>query len=267
MPRSFLAEDFAKYSDIETTPGRHKLSKLLTSGTVSLMLSQPDSLFDLREIMDSGQILLVDLSTNPGDAQDGLGCFMLSLLHLAALSRDASAQGGLAPFHIFCDEAPRFITDAVDKLISETRKFNVSLTLAHQFLDQFPSSQVGALSSVGSTIIFRVDRKDAGYLQKDLQGLVEVEDLARLAKFQAIAKIDGNIVRMRTPGFHPPPDDNAHDLIMQQSREKYYRPADRVRQEIRRRNDRFNQSFTPLTPEGGGIDNKATSEKRDYEEP
>lgn len=60
--RQFWLHDYGKYRKDDLGPPRNKLSKLLVSNTVSLMLSQPDSLFNLREIMDKGMILLVDLS-------------------------------------------------------------------------------------------------------------------------------------------------------------------------------------------------------------
>ena len=64
--RAFWKEDFDKYDKATVDPPRHKLSKLLISGTASLMLSQPESRIDLRQIMDTGQALLVCL-VNPAD--------------------------------------------------------------------------------------------------------------------------------------------------------------------------------------------------------
>jgi len=136
-PRSFWLHDFDQYRSADLTPGQHKLSKLLTAGTVSLMLSQGDSSFDLREVMDSGKILLVDLST----------------------------------------------------------------------------------------IVFNVDTKDAQYLKKDLQGLVEVDDLAALEFAQAIARIGTQVVRIKT---YPPLEvaaDHCRDLIIAQSRARYCKPV------------------------------------------
>ena len=115
MAKSFWREDRDKYSDADYGPPKHKLSKLLTSGPVSLMLSQPDSAFDLSEVMDSGKILLLDLSGLGSDVRDIVGCLKLSLLYLTAVSRDSAAET-LRPFHIFCDEAHRFMTDAMEDL-------------------------------------------------------------------------------------------------------------------------------------------------------
>lgn len=238
VAKSFWREDRDKYSDADYAPPKHKLSKLLTAGTVSLMLSQPDSAFDLNEVMDSGKILLMDLSGLGSEVRDTVGCLMLSLLRLTAGSRDSAAET-LRPFHIFCDEAHRFMTDAMEDLIAETRKYNVSLTLAHQYLSQFSRAKVDALSSVGSSIIFNVDTRDAQHMRKDLQGLVDVDDLITLGVGQAIAKIDSRVVRVRTSPPRTDLSESRRQEIIAASRAKYYRPIDEVRETIRTRNHRW----------------------------
>ena len=234
VARAFWRHDFGRYRSADLAPAQHKLSKLLTSGSVSLMLSQSNASFDLREIMESGHALLVDLSRIGPEVRQILGCFILSLLHLSALGRDVS-RSTPRPFHIYCDEAHRFLTDALEDMVAETRKFNVSLTLAHQYLSQFTMRKADALSSVGSTVIFNVDTKDAHHLRSGLQGLVEVDDLITLEVGQAIARIGTHITRVRTqPPLEIPPD-NAREQIIQRSRERYYRPVEQVRSEVRHR--------------------------------
>ncbi len=245
VARLFWREDFERYGNADLSPPQHKLSKLLGSGSVSLMLSQPDSAFRLREIMDTGRILLVDLSTIGSETREILGCFMLSLLHLTALSRSDTADADRRPFHIHCDEAHRFLTDALEDLIAETRKFGVGLTLAHQTMSQFGTRKTGALSSVGSTVIFNIDARDAQYLRKDLMGKVDTDDLIGLGLGEAIARIDTEIVRVRTPPPLDIPANNCRDQIIAASRARYYRPADEVRQAIRHRGDRWLEALSP----------------------
>lgn len=235
VARRFWREDFASYKEADLAPVQHKISKLLTSGAVSLMLSQPESRFSLREVMDSSKVLLVDISTIGTEVREILGCFLLSLLHLAALGR-AGAQGRPhAPFHICCDEAHRFLTDAMEDLIAETRKFNVSLTLAHQYMSQFATRKMDALSGVATTIIYNVDTKDAGHLKKDLRGLVDVEDLITLEVGQAIARIGNDVVRLRTHRPSAVPQDHHRDKIIAHSRAHYYEPGKHVKARIRAR--------------------------------
>jgi hypothetical protein len=243
----FWRRDFQRYPNEAFDPPQHKLSKLLVSGTVSLMLSQNQSLIDLRSIMDEGKILLVNLSTIGPEARKILGCFMLSLLHLTALARSDTPIEDRRQFHIHADEAHRFLTEALEDLLAEARKFHVSLTLAHHFLSQFGPKKVDAISSVGSTIIMNVDRKDAQHLSKDLQGLVHPNDLITLEKGEAIARIDTDIVRVRLPGPLQIPERHSRDAIIKRSFELYYRPVHFVRELIRRRDRRWDLPFSPLT--------------------
>jgi hypothetical protein len=161
--KSFWQYHIRNYSSEAFDPPKHRLSKLLLSGKTGLMLSQPDSLIDFRQIMDEGKILLVKLSGIGSEVREILGCFMLSLLHLTAIGRSDTPAAQRRPFQIYVDEAHRFVTDTLEDLIAETRKFGVGLTLAHHFFSQFGHTKVDALSSVGTTIIMNVDRKDAGY--------------------------------------------------------------------------------------------------------
>jgi hypothetical protein len=123
----------------------------------------------------------------------------------------------------------------VEDLIAETRKFNVSLTMAHQFMGQFNARQGEALSSVGSTIIFNVDTRDARYLTKDLQDKVQVEDLITLEVGHAIARIGNHVVRIETHRPLEIPQNNCADLIIRQSRERYCRPVLEVQKAVRAR--------------------------------
>ena len=245
--KQFWHHDYEKYGKDDFGPPRNKLSKLLVSGTVSLMLSQPESLFNFRKIMDESMILLVNLSNIGSMVRGILGCFILSLLHLTALSRSSIPIKDRKQFHIHCDEAHRFMTDSLEDLIAETRKYGVSLSLAHQYMSQFGKRKIDAFSSVGSTIIFSVDSRDANYLVKDLQKKVKVEDIVSLNKWEAIARIGTEIVRFTTrPPLRVPPN-NFRDQIIAESRKKYCKPAHEIRQWIQNRGSRWGLPFVPLT--------------------
>ena len=257
----FWQHDFDRYTKADLTPPQHKLSKLLTYGTVSLMLSQSDTSFDFADVMDTGQVLLVDLSAVGPEIRQILGCFVLSLLHLTALARGSATTQQQRPFHIYCDEAHQFLTDAMEDLIAETRKLNVSLTLAHQYMDQFSMRKAGALSSVGSTIIFNVDTKDAQHLKRDLQGLVEADDLITLDVGQAIARIGNRVVRVATQRPLDASADNCQDAIIARSHALYYKPTDVVPRAIRARGEWAQEDVSPYGP------HDASDDVRDAEGP
>jgi hypothetical protein len=225
LARSFWEHDFARYGRDATGPAQHKLGKLLLGGTVAQMLSQPASAFTFREIMDEGRILIVNLARLDRETRESLGSMILALLHMAALSRSAQPAAQRRPFHIYCDEAPLFITDALEDMLCQDRKFGVSLTLAHQHLRQLARSELGAVEMVASTLIFRVGQKDARQLSDLLRGEIEPEVLMRLPQFQAILRTEDHIARVHTPRPDGHPDTTIRDRIVQQSRQRYCAPA------------------------------------------
>jgi hypothetical protein len=97
--------------------------------------------------------------------------------------------------------------------------------------------EYAADSGVGSTILFNVDGEDARHLQKDLRGMVEADDLIRLKKFEAIARIDTEVVRIKTLGPLKVSADNCHEQIIADSHRLYYRPVSEVRWMLEHRSD------------------------------
>ena len=246
----FWSKEFDGYKAADLTPPRHKIGKLFRSDMTTNMFSQPESLFNFRRIMDNQMIFLANLSNLGPEVRDLLGSFILSLFYLSALSRsDIKDREQRKDFHMYCEEAPRFVTDALEDFIAETRKYKVSLTLSNQFMSQFGKKKTDALSSVGSTIIYNVDRRDAQDLVKDLRNEVKVEDLISLEVGEAIARIGTKIVKIKT--FEPLkiPEENFREKIIENSRRRYYRPAHEVREEIRRRYSGESMSTWERAPE------------------
>ena len=198
--------------------------------------------------MDEGMIFLVNLS-GIGDMGEILGSFILTFLHLSSLSRSDLPIADRKQFHIHCDEAYKFMADSMEGLIVECRKYAVSLSVAHHYLNQFRDKTIDALSNMGSTIIFNVDSRDAKYLTKDLRGLVKVDDITSLEPYNAIARIGTDIVGIKTLDPLPIPNPNFRDRIIEESRRRYYKPVHEVQKWIRNRNERWDQSFTTLVPD------------------
>ena len=249
----FWKQDFNRYSNEAMDPPKHKLSKLLVSGNLSLMFSQPENLIDFRRIMDEGKILLINLSSIGSEAREILGCFILSLLHLSALSRSDIPPKDRRNFPIYVDEAHRFITGAMEDIIAELRKFESHAVYAHHYFSQFGTKKIDALSSVGSTIIMNVDGKDARYLTKDLMGIVSHEDLISLNVGEAIARIGTEIVKVKLNGPLEIPEHNHKAKIIQQSIKRYYKPSHVIRKIIQGRDNRWDHPFETLSTETNGI--------------
>jgi len=255
VARQFWKHDFENYRPDELGPPKHKLSMMLLSGTAaSLMLSQPLSSFNFRQVMDKGMILLVDLSSNLGtEVKQVIGGFILARMYIAALSRgDISVREERKPFHAYIDEAPKFVTDSLEDIIEETCKYGVSLTFLHQYLGQFDTKKIGALGTIGTAIVFNVDSRDAGYLSKDFKKRVEVKDFIELKQGEAIVRCGTEIVKVKTLGPLKEPERNFKDRIIAESRKKYCMPARQVRKIIEQRSKRANKPHEPLVP---AIDN------------
>jgi len=246
VAKRFWQYHVRNYSAEAFDPPKHRLDKILLSGKAALMLSQPNSFIDFRQIMDEGKIFLVKLSLIGREVMEILGCLILSFLHLTSLGRSDISPANRRPFQIYVDEAHRFVTDTLEDLIAETRKFGVGVTLAHQFFSQFGAAKVDALSSVGTTIIMNVDRKDAAYLVKDLRDEVSVNDLTNLKLGEAVVRIDTDVIKIKTMGKLEIPKQNFKDQIIEHSLRHYYQPEKVVREAIRKKNERYNGMISPI---------------------
>jgi len=245
--RQFWLNDFKGYSAADLGPPKHKLSKFLLGGPVSYMLSQPDSSFDFRHIMDSGMILIVNLSELGSETCNILGAFLVALMHITALGRSQIPHNARRPFHIYLDEAHRFVTKSLEKMIAETRKYNVDLTLAHQYFKQFAPDVADALCIVGTTIAFNVDFRDAIALSKAFQKKVAPEEFGDLDRGQAFMQCGNRIVRIDTCGPLEVGDSHFYQEIVEYSHKHYYKHISQIKQIIARRRDRFNKPYADLS--------------------
>jgi hypothetical protein len=236
------------------------------SGPVSLMLSQPESRFNFRDIMDTRKILLVDLSGLGFELRGLLGSFMLTLLHIAAVGRSDIPFEERSPFHIYCDEAHLFLPSAFESSIVEIRKFAVDLTMAHQYLSQFGQKARDSMLTTGSTIIFNVDLDDARYLSKTLRDRINPEDIAAFQVGEAVARIGTEIVRIKTPLPSLLPAINSSQRIIEETHRKYCKPASEVREALAARRGRIGGRFIAYVDTPGAACESAEGDDFRYEE-
>jgi len=260
--RKFWEHDFMLYRPDEFTPPKHKLSKLLVGGTVSLMLSQPHSSFNFRRIMDEGLIFIGDLSGLGTEVRQVLGGFMVAVMHVSALGRSDTPPERRRPFQIYLDEAHRFVTDSLEDMIAETRKYAVGMTLAHQYMRQFGSHKTDALGSVGTTIVFSVDAKDAAYLSKDFKELIAPGDIVNLQVWQAIIRCGTDIAKFDTLPPLKIPKKNFKEQIIANSRKNYCLPVPQVRQIIEQLNRQSGKLAGSLA--GPVDDNEKVNKRGDW---
>jgi hypothetical protein len=111
----------------------NRLNDFLSSDAIRAMVAHPAPL-DLRQIMDDGDILLVNLSE--GDAISEADAALLGTLLLGYFFLLARKRTHYKPFFIYADECHRFLSGDVPKILAQSRKYGVGAVLAHQFLWQ-----------------------------------------------------------------------------------------------------------------------------------
>ena len=198
--RAFWREEFDRYTERAQAemvgPIANKLGALLVDPLIYRVLVTPKRDLHLRNLMDSGQGLVMNLSKGHigEDAATLLGSILVSTLGLAAFSRADQAPVQRRPFFIYVDEFQTFTTLAFVNMMSELRKHGAGLMLASQYLDAVPVEvRKAVLGNVGTLISFRVGPEDAGLLAREFQPVFGVEDLLNLPHrhFYVRLMIDG----------------------------------------------------------------------------
>ncbi len=179
---AYWRNEFAVYDDRRrsevTSPILNKLDALLSVPALRNIIAQPKSSIDLRRMMDEGRILIANLAKGAiGEgASHLLGALLVTSLARAALSRVDTAASARRPFHLCVDEFQSFANHSFALIMSEARKYALSLTLAHQYLHQLPDGLKHALlGNTGTFISFRVGVEDAALLAQHIGLEAELE--------------------------------------------------------------------------------------------
>jgi len=109
---------------------------------------------------------------------------------MAALSRVDTPEAGRNDFALFIDEFQNFTTDSIATILSEARKYGLSLVIAHQFIAQLTDNIRDAVfGNVGSQIVYRVGAKDAEFLVKQFEPVFSENDLVNIDNYNAYVKL------------------------------------------------------------------------------
>ncbi len=185
--KSFWLDEFARYPDrfmVEAVaPIQNKVGQFLTSSLIRNIVGQTRSAIDLREVMDQGKILIMNLSKGAigEDNSALLGAMLITRLQLAAMSRIDIPEEQRRDFYLYVDEFQNFATESFANILSEARKYRLNLILAHQYIAQMEESvRDAALGNVGTLVAFRVGAYDAEYLEKEFAPEFSAHDLVNL---------------------------------------------------------------------------------------
>ena len=221
--RSFWKNEYPSYDKRFLTEAKspilNKLGRVLSSPDIRNILCQRSTI-DLRMTMDEGRILICNLSK--GSLGEGnahlLGALLVSGIAQAAMSRKDIPEADRRPFHLYVDEFQNFATESFGTILSEARKYALTLTLAHQFGGQLSDRLRGAvMGNAGSVIALRLGAEDAPLLASHI-GLARPDPLKDLPNFHAYARlinrdVPTSPIHLVLPSPTEPTDDRSAQLI------------------------------------------------------
>jgi hypothetical protein len=217
-----------------------KFDVFMSNDIMRPIIAQERSAFNFREIMDTKKIFLVNLSKGRlGDKNaELLGLVIVGKFSQAALSRVDSNER--PDFFLYIDEFQNVTTPAIASILSEARKYRLSLTVAHQYIGQLTEEIKGAVfGNVGSMAIHRVSPEDAKYLESKFEPTFTASDIMKISNLNAYLKLLAK-GEPKKPfdvfvPFPPRGDISKIDALKELSYLTYGRPADEVTAEIMRK--------------------------------
>lgn len=234
-----------KFQSEAIAPILNKVGAFTANPVIRNIVGQPRSTFNIRQIMDEGKILVVNLSKGllGEDNSSILGALLVTKIQLAAMSRsDIPKIEDRRPFYLYVDEFQNFATDSFATILSEARKYGLNLTVANQYVSQMTDTVRNAVfGNVGTMVCFRVSADDAPLLVKQFEPQFEATDLLQMANRNFV--INMVINGEKTPAFSartlqlPPPQADNTAAIIEHTRSTYSHTREEIEASI---SDRIN---------------------------
>ena len=226
-----------------------KFGQFVTNTMVRNIIGQAKSSFDFDKVMQERKILLMNLSKGlTGEINSRLlGMIIVSKLQTAALRREKYGKGERTDFFLYIDEFQNYVTDTIESILSEARKYRLGLIIAHQYIKQLEGAdgkskvKDAVFGNVGTMVAYKIGAQDAEYMAKEMAPVFSEQDLINVDKFKAIIKL--SIDTQPSKPFSITPvnpytdkgDLQAVEAFKQLSRLKYGRDREFVDREILRR--------------------------------
>jgi len=171
-----------------------KFDVFLANDIMRPIVAQEKSAFNFRDIMDNKKILLVNLSKGRlGDINANLiGLILVGKILMAALSRVdlVGTASEFHPFYLYIDEFQNITTPSVASILSEARKYKLSLFIAHQFIGQLEDNIKSAVfGNVGTIVCYRIGADDAEYIVKQFEPVFTAQQIINVDNFNAYIKM------------------------------------------------------------------------------
>jgi hypothetical protein len=230
------------------SPVLNKVNAFITNPLLRAVIGQATSAFRFRWVMDTGKILLCDLSKGAlgEDVSALLGSLITTKLYLAALSRQEIPESERRPFVVYADEVQNFIHGVqLPTILSEARKYGLSLTIATQVITQLPNECIDAVFGNCATVIsFRVSGNDAETLKREFSTVIPASALQDLSDFKTYVRtmtaepnrppIPYGPVSVKTfPAFQRQGTENDKARVIEASLRRYSRPRPDVEAKLK----------------------------------
>lgn len=209
-------------------PIQNKVGQFVTSPMIRRVIGNPKSTISLEQVMNEGKILLANLSQGRlgEDNSALLGAMLITKLQLVAMRRVDIEEEKRKDFYLYVDEFQNFATTSFIKILSEARKYRLSIILANQYMAQIPEDvQKAILGNAGTITCFALGANDADILKKEFAEVFTEKDLVNLEKYQIAIKmmIDGEAQRPFLAHTLPLPisSNQNRNKVIEVSRQRY----------------------------------------------
>jgi len=228
-----------------------KFDVFLANDIMRPVIAQEKSSFNFRDIMDNKKILLVNLSKGRlGEINANLiGLILVGKILLAALSRVDAFGKDLPPFYLYIDEFQNITTNSIATILSEARKYKLSLILAHQFIAQLEENISKAVfGNVGSICAFRVGAEDSETLESQFAPVFSASDLMNIDNLNAYLRLMVSGKPARPFNIRIPPWSQGNKEQVEKLKEMSYLKYGKPREEIENMILQKYQVAPPVSP-------------------
>jgi hypothetical protein len=250
MVKSFWEQEYASWNDKYRTEAtaaiQNKVGQLLSTPLIRNIVGQVRNGLDLRHAMDTGKIIIVNLSKGRlgEDTSAFLGSMLVTKFQIDAMSRADVPESERRDFYLYVDEFQNFATESFASILSEARKYRLNLTMANQYVAQLLIGEGKTMlrdavfGNVGSIICFQVGSDDAEALSLQFEEAVTTKDILSLPKYHAYVRlmIDGvpskpfSVTTLPRPAFTQDP--KRLETLRKLSRERYCEKRSVVEEKI-----------------------------------
>lgn len=244
MVKRFWAIEFADWSEKFDTeaiiPLVNKLGQFLSNPLLRYIFGQQENKIDIEKIMNERKILLINLSKGKLGEENSsfFGSMFVTKIYQAGMARASIREEERKDFYLYVDEFQNVVTDTFMNILSESRKYGLSLVMAHQYRAQLqPQILATILGNVATTVVFRMGGDDAFAMEKEMTPVFKAKDMINLGmrEFYIKMTVDGGVAdpfSAETLKIMPSTHPSYKNQIIEFNHKTYCLPIEEVKRKI-----------------------------------